>query len=97
MLISKDRLDPGAPAAEFIDPALTARAIQVLPITPAVAELAVSFDNRVGSDPADRLIAATAVHHRAVLITSDKDLKKNPPARQGSGISLGWGSDLATR
>ena len=76
MLVSKGRLDPGAPVAEFIDLALTARAIRVLAITPAVAELAASFDNRVGSDPADRLIAATAVHHDAVLITSDKDLKK---------------------
>lgn len=76
MLISKDRLDPGVPVAEFIDLALTSRSIQVLPITSDIAELAVSFDDRVGADPADRLIAATAVHHRAVLVTSDKDLKK---------------------
>jgi len=74
MLISKDRLDPGVPALEFINLALASRSIEVLPIEPEIADLSASFGNDVGLDPADRLIAATAVHHRATLLTADRAL-----------------------
>lgn len=74
MLISKDRLDPGVPALEFINLALASRSIEVLPIEPEIADLSVSFNKDLGLDPADRLIAATAVHHRASLLTTDQAL-----------------------
>lgn len=76
MLVSKDRFQPGVPAVEFLDLALTARSIEVLPIEPEIADLSVSFGNEVNLDPADRLIAATAVYHRATLITTDTNLKR---------------------
>jgi PIN domain nuclease of toxin-antitoxin system len=76
MLISKDRLDPGVPALEFLNLALAARSIEVLPIGPEIADLSASFGSKLKLDPADRLIAATALHHRATLITTDRNLKR---------------------
>ena len=49
--------------------------LTVLPITPEIASL--SQENfLLHKDPADRLIAATAIHHDAPLITADKKLGK---------------------
>ena len=76
MLVSKGRLDPGTGALEFMNLALTARAIAVLPITAEIAELSTKLPERVSPDPADRLIAATAIHHRATLISTDTNLEK---------------------
>ena len=74
MLVAKGRLDPGVPVLEFIRLALAARSIRVLAINPEIADLSVSFDSSVGADPADRLVAAAAVHYRATLVSFDKNL-----------------------
>lgn len=72
MLMSKGRLDPGCPAHEYIDLVLLARGIEVLPITSEIASTSASL--ALHADPADRLIAATAICHRAPVVTSDKKL-----------------------
>lgn len=77
MLIAKGRLDPGTDAGAFIDDVLTSRAVRVLPITPQIAVLAQSRALLHG-DPADRIIAATALAHGAVLVTADAALRKLP-------------------
>ncbi len=74
MLVSKGRLDPGVPALEFIKLAIAARSIRVLGMNPEIADLSVSFGVTPSADPADRLVAATAVFYRATLITTDSDL-----------------------
>jgi len=76
MLIQRDRVRPGAPAAEFLETVLAARSIRVLPITPEIAVLAQAPGPNL--DPADRIIAATAIHHRAPLVTSDSRLHDLP-------------------
>lgn len=83
MLIAKKRIDPAADGALFIEKILEARAIQVLPITPRIAMLSQSdaFPHR---DPADRIIAATAVVHRARLVTSDAALGRS------RGVQVIW-------
>lgn len=68
MLISRGRLDPGASALEFMN--------LVLPITAEIADLSTKLPEKASSDPADRLIAATAIHHRATLISTDVKLAK---------------------
>ncbi len=75
MLIAKGRLDPGIDAVQFIEDVVAARSIRILPITPRIAVLAQSdeFEHR---DPADRLIAATALAHRAPLVTADAGLRR---------------------
>lgn len=76
MLVSKGRLDPGVSALEFIKLAISARSIRALAISPEIADLAVAFDASISADPADRLIAATAVFHRATLITTDNNIRR---------------------
>jgi PIN domain nuclease of toxin-antitoxin system len=75
MLIGKGRVQPGADAGLFIERVLEARRIAVLPITPRIAVLSQSdlFDHK---DPADRIIAATAMDHRAPLVTGDVELRR---------------------
>lgn len=75
MLIAKNRLAPGADAAQFIEKVLEARAIRVLPITARIAVLAQS-DDFEHADPADRIIAATAMIHAAQLVTADARLRR---------------------
>lgn len=76
MLVAKGRLAPGTGALEFIKLVLAARSVTVLPVTAEIADLSTSLPERVSGDPADRLIAATAIHHRATLVTADQNLRK---------------------
>ncbi len=75
MLIARGRVVPGTDAAQFIEDIVDARSIRVLPITPRIAVLAQSddFEQR---DPADRIIAATALAHRVPLVTADAALRR---------------------
>lgn len=75
MLVARGRLDPGMEARQFLDDLLAARRITVLPITPDIAVLSQSTEFSHG-DPADRLIAATAIWHRVPLVSSDSRLRK---------------------
>lgn len=74
MLISKGRLDPGTDCRSFLDLLLAARRIRTLPVTPEIACLSVSHPAFAHHDPADRLIAATSLHHRGTLVTCDERL-----------------------
>lgn len=73
MLVERGRLDPGTDAETFLGLVIDARALRVLPITPAIAALSVRLD--LHGDPADRIIAATSVVHGVPLITSDGALR----------------------
>ena len=83
LLIARGRVDPATDAATFIADIVAARSLQVLPITPKIAVLAQSelFEH---GDPADRIIAATAIAHGAPLVTADKRL------RRVSGLRVLW-------
>ena len=83
MLIARGRLDPGMDAGQFLEDLIAASRINVLPITPEIAILSQSDEFSHG-DPADRLIAATAMFHRARLVTSDAKLRKV------KGLSTVW-------
>lgn len=74
MLIEKKRLDPGTDTHTFISLVLAARNIRVLPITPEVAAGSAQADFCPHGDPADRIIAATALLNKAKLVTSDRKL-----------------------
>lgn len=75
MLSARGRIDAGRNAAEFIDRTLQSRSIRVLPITPEIAVMAQSDQFRHG-DPADRIVAATALVHGARLVSADARLRK---------------------
>jgi PIN domain nuclease of toxin-antitoxin system len=59
----------------FIRALIQSRSIRVLPITPEIAALAQSVELPHG-DPADRIIAATALCERAPLVSADAKLRK---------------------
>lgn len=75
MLIQKKRLQVEEETSSFLNLILKARQISVLAITPEIAALSVSHPEFQHYDPADRLIAAAAMHHDAKLVTCDQMLK----------------------
>jgi PIN domain nuclease of toxin-antitoxin system len=64
-------------AAEYIQDILLGLDVTILPITPEIAELSQS-ELFIHGDPADRLIAATSLIHRALLITANEKLRTVP-------------------
>jgi PIN domain nuclease of toxin-antitoxin system len=64
-------------SSAYIQDILTSMGMTVLPITADIAELSQNALFTHG-DPADRLIAATALAHRAPLITADEKLRTTP-------------------
>lgn len=76
MLVAKGRLDPGTDSATFTRLALDARGIRVLEITPEIARRSADID-LPQADPADRLIAATAIEHSAYLVTIDQRIRES--------------------
>lgn len=74
MLVSKGRLDPGTDSLKFIQLVLAARNIKVLPITPEIAAKSAQSGFCPHGDPADRIIAASAILHKSKLVTSDQKL-----------------------
>ena len=83
MLIAKDRVKVDEDPAAFIQMILDSRNCRVLPITPTIASHSTRRDIPL-KDPADRLIAATAVAFGAELVSADAAMKKVP------GLKLTW-------
>ncbi|MCP4406817.1 MAG: type II toxin-antitoxin system VapC family toxin [Gammaproteobacteria bacterium] len=73
MLFARKRIVKPVTPDQFMRDLIMGMGLTVLPITP---EIAVHSQNKVflHKDPADRLIAATALHHKAPLITADERL-----------------------
>ena len=82
LLHARGRIDncSGITSSEYLGDILTAMRMQVLPITAEIAELSQGTDFPNG-DPADRLIAATALATRAPLVTADEKLHRIPGLR----------------
>jgi len=75
MMVSKRRIDAQGSAIDFLR--ATEQETFVLPIDSAVAERSMSFTPRFPRDPADRIIAATALIHGLDLVTSDEKIRKS--------------------
>lgn len=72
MLVSKGRLTLDRDVGEWVQAAVSVPGIRVEPITPEIAVASTRLPGVIHPDPADRLIAATARHLGAVLITDDQ-------------------------
>ena len=85
LLFRKNRLalPPRHTPVTYMDDIVCALGLAVVPLTPSIAALAES-GIIPHADPADRLIAATALHHRAPLITADEKLRAAP------GLNCVW-------
>jgi PIN domain nuclease of toxin-antitoxin system len=69
MLVTKGRIRLDRPALEWINDALAVERVELVPLTPAIAVHAARFPP---GDPADRIIAATAVIEGVPLISADE-------------------------
>lgn len=70
MLSRKGRIDLGMPFGEWLERAL-AGSIEILPISSRVAAAEHGLPETFQGDPADRLIASTALAHDLTLLTPD--------------------------
>jgi PIN domain nuclease of toxin-antitoxin system len=84
MLMKKERIKPAMPPRNFLMDVIAANRLRVLPISPEIAWIA-NFNPEIKhGDPADRIIAATALQYKAPLLTMDTVL------RGIKGISTIW-------
>ena len=72
MLVSKGRLTLDRDVGEWVQQAIKIQGFRVEPISPEIAVASTRLPGNIHSDPADRLIAATARHLGAILITDDQ-------------------------
>jgi len=78
MLIQCGRLRKDISPDQYMNDLILVLSLTVLAITPEIAQLS-QQDFFTHKDPADRLIAATALFHNAPLITADKKLQQVKP------------------
>ena len=77
----RGRLAFTLPVEEWLDELRRLPEVTIHPVTDAVAQMAGRFDDSVPRDPADRLIAATAIALDAPLLTADSGLRQTPGLR----------------
>ncbi len=73
-LVEKGRVSLDRSPLDWIEESLALPGVELLPLTPAVAVRAAQLGPVFPGDPADRLIAATALIQSAPLITKDERL-----------------------
>jgi PIN domain nuclease of toxin-antitoxin system len=75
MMVDRKQIAVSIPLLAFLRE--IERVCTVLPLDAAVAERSMSFGRRFPKDPADRIIAATAIVHALPLVTSDKRIRNS--------------------
>jgi len=77
MLADRGRITVPQGLAGFLDELESNSRLEVLPITGAIALEAVRLGTSFPTDPADRLIAATARVHGHTLVTADRRVRQS--------------------
>ncbi|MGD8782332.1 MAG: type II toxin-antitoxin system VapC family toxin [Ignavibacteria bacterium] len=75
MLMAKKRIEIDITFTDFIDLVLKTRNYIIQSITPEIADISTNLITQKITDPADRLISATAISIKAPLITADKNIR----------------------
>jgi PIN domain nuclease of toxin-antitoxin system len=73
--VRRGRISLDRPTLDWLEDASVDPRIEVLPLTPAIAVKAADLPSTFPGDPADRVIAATAVLLSAPLITRDERIQ----------------------
>ncbi|HEY2385163.1 MAG TPA: type II toxin-antitoxin system VapC family toxin [Terriglobia bacterium] len=71
MLGRKHKVDFGMEFTQWLDKALSEN-LRVLPISARIAAVENALPSRFHGDPADRIIASTAIAHQLILLTPDR-------------------------
>jgi len=81
MLVSKGRLTLDRDVLLWIKQALRRPKVSLIALSPEIGVSAANLPRSVPADPADRLIAASALHLGAGLVTRDRALQAFPPVQ----------------
>ncbi len=81
MMFSEGRLRSHGTIEASIESLVEATGVTLREITPAIAALATQFPSDFPTDPADRLIAATAREAGLTLVTKDERIRSSPLVR----------------
>jgi PIN domain nuclease of toxin-antitoxin system len=81
LLHAAGRVDFDDPLVEWVEDALEELGIQVVGITPRIAARSVRIAQGFHGDPADQLIAATAIELDVPLVTADERLRASSAVR----------------
>ena len=81
MLIRKERISIETSYLDFIELLKAANKYLFHGISPEIAELSTKLPAEISNDPADRLIAATAITADVPLITADENLRQAKSVR----------------
>ena len=81
MLVEKGRISLDRAPLQWIEDALSIHRLELVPLTPAVAARSTQLGDAFHGDPADRMIAATALIERATLVTKDGLLQEFAPLK----------------
>ena len=73
-LVEYERLILPVPLNEWFEQALAYPGIQLFELTPQIAITSTQLPGNYHSDPADQIIAATAIEHKCYLVTSDSKI-----------------------
>jgi len=76
--VRRGRLALGVPLDPWLADLYALPELQFVPVSAAIAQLAGGFDDSMPSDPADRIIAATALTLGANIVTADGRLHDCP-------------------
>ena len=74
MLVSKGRLVLACDVGQWVDQALALPGLRLMGLSPAISVDSTRLPGDLHGDPADRIIAATARHLGAALVTADDRL-----------------------
>jgi PIN domain nuclease of toxin-antitoxin system len=75
MLVGKNKISLPYSIKQFFSDLIRLRGYKVLHITPEISDLVAQYANEINGDPADRVIAASALANDATLLTADLDLR----------------------
>lgn len=75
MLVAKERIKLSLDIQLWINEALKYPGVQLLDLEPEIAVLSTRLPGIFHGDPADRMIAATCLYHKAELVSKDKKIK----------------------
>lgn len=78
MLVAKSRIRLDRPVDRWVDEALRLEGVESAPIDHRIGVLATLLPGEAPSDPADRLIVATALERGCPLVTPDRRLLEYP-------------------
>ncbi len=77
MLVDKSRITLSMDVQIWLDLALQYQNVQLLPLTPEIAVRSTRLPQGFHGDPADRLIVASSLVYKSLLISKDEKIRQS--------------------